>query len=72
VVAAPEIPGWQVIAFKQPGLGELVTAERIHYVDVVRLPESPAAEGYMELTTLPAYLATTASPNNELERARDG
>ena len=118
VAAAPEIPGWRIIAFKQPqgfdftthykdltlspeatwflplvkrndpdalgvrlafahydperrgqfiaasyvmleaGLGELVTADRIHYVDVVRAPDSPTAEGYIELKKLPDYLAT--------------
>jgi len=44
----------------EAGLGELVTAERIHHVEVGLLPSSPEAAGYIEMRELSDYLAFRA------------
>jgi hypothetical protein len=41
----------------ETGLGERERAADVHYTEVVRLPNDPAKEGYIELPDLPKYIA---------------
>jgi len=41
----------------ETGLGERERAADVHYTEVVRLPNDPAKEGYIELPDLTAYIA---------------
>lgn len=45
----------------ETGLGELVAAERVQFIDVERTPSSPNDAGYLELPALTAYLDWRAS-----------
>jgi hypothetical protein len=46
-----------VTVILETGLGERERAEAVHHVEVVRKPNDPAKDGYIELPDLPAYIA---------------
>jgi hypothetical protein len=51
------------------GLGEEVCAKRIRHLEVVKLPEKPEDNGYIELPELSAYLAWIDKRNSEQDGA---
>ncbi len=52
-----EAAAFAVTIILETGLGERERAAEIRHVEVVRTPNDPASEGYIELPELPAYIA---------------